>query len=173
MQSIEPVSEIDAAQSRETDRRAFTLQAEGKSAIQIAVELRISPHQVVRFANRHAKRMHLDKRRDGQRATQYARLEELYTSLRDPALIEGDLRAVQRLLEVLQAQRALLGLDAPRQVQVEHSDGQFEQFVRALKEHRDAGLALPEPTATDAEFSPITHDTAPFIPTGVPASDAQ
>lgn len=165
------ITTTDEQQQHETDRRAFELSARGLTAIQIAVELRISPHQVARFANRHAKRMRLDKRRDGQRATQYARLEELYTSLRGLALgdaekqIDADLRAVQRLLEVLQAQRALLGLDAPKEISVQHVSGEFEAFVKALKEHRDSGKPLPEPTAIDAEYTPVTpQEPLPFIP---------
>lgn len=117
------------------DKEAFRLKAQGMPMPDITKELDLPEFLVERLIRHAASKLKLDRtnRRATERAVQLARLEELYASLRQPAL-DGDTKACQRILEVLSRQSALLGLDAPKEETVTVKDGAWEVWVDQMKQ---------------------------------------
>jgi len=118
---------------------AFRLRAQGSTDSQIATDLNCPVSivdRLIRYHVRTSKRLESTAERRAQRAIQLSRLEEAYASLREPAL-SGNPKAMKSILDVLTAQRSLLGLDAPTEVvQTNVQDGNYEKWVSALKANR-------------------------------------
>ena len=145
------------------DKAAFTMQAEGVSQEIICKQINQPWFIAIQLIDHYAKSQRLDERRVSQRAIQLARLEELYAKLRGPAL-KGDRQAIQSILDVLSDQRALLGLDAPKET-ITHvvEEGPFEAFVRSVQAKRLAAqepLQLPEATVIIPDSSAVPDSAA-------------
>ena len=133
----------EAIEGVDLDRQAFLYASHGMSVVEIGQRLEMHPIAVRKAIKRYSTSEGLDEKRQEQRAIQLARLEELYRSCRAEALA-GDSKAVQRVLEILARQAALLGLDAPKASIVETKGGAFEEFVRSVVARRVSTQEVPK-----------------------------
>lgn len=113
----------------EKQRRALDLRKGGATYVQIAQELGYKDHTAAVAAVKVALQKTLQEPADELRELECARLDTLLISIW-PTARRGDLGAVDRVLKIMARRAELLGLDAPKKINVNHMiDQEVERIV--------------------------------------------